>query len=360
MAHIRCPATKPKFKPFGSVREMTLMPENPLETIERLERLAAWHRINAEHAGADWVWEARLRTAEDLERRVAKLRAQLSPGDSASKPGSSACKRVSVTHPTTIPKTCAAAQRSGLDRAFDRAAKECLPNGEYSLPHWPSIALRPIAATWPRRPVLTKEACHGHRTEGCCHHRSVARHWRGPRQGVSRSQLPGGRDRAFDRELEVAYCRLVTISTNNITETNGYRSGVGAHWPFLSDVRRIVQKDLGIAEYTDPIHNPMIPHVIVLEPGLVVHKVYNGYWYFGRPTLEDLRQDLRDVIKKCRPDWDITRSNSKRRSSKAARNSFIRMAKPMPKLSANKTRRSNATGCTPPSGRPGLVAGTAR
>jgi hypothetical protein len=27
---------------------------------------------------------------------------------------------------------------------------------------------------------------------------------------------------------------------------------------------------------------------------------------FGRPTLEDLRQDLRAVTKKCRLDWDIT------------------------------------------------------
>jgi peroxiredoxin len=108
------------------------------------------------------------------------------------------------------------------------------------------------------------------------------------------------------RELEVAYCRLVTVSTDNITETNEYRSGVGAHWPFLSDVRRVVQKDLDIAEYTDPLHNPMIPHVIVLEPGLVIYKIYNGYWFFGRPTVEDLRQDLRAVTRKCRPDWDIT------------------------------------------------------
>jgi peroxiredoxin len=108
------------------------------------------------------------------------------------------------------------------------------------------------------------------------------------------------------REMEVGYCRLVTISTDNITETNEYRSGVGAHWPFLSDTRRIVQKDLDITEYTDPAHNPMIPHVIVLEPGLVIYKIYNGYWFFGRPTLEELRQDLRAVTKKCRPDWDIT------------------------------------------------------
>jgi hypothetical protein len=45
-----------------------------LVSIERLEALAAWHRINAEHAGSDWIWEARLRTAEELERRAAALR----------------------------------------------------------------------------------------------------------------------------------------------------------------------------------------------------------------------------------------------------------------------------------------------
>ena len=55
------------------------------------------------------------------------------------------------------------------------------------------------------------------------------------------------------REMEVGYCRLVTISTDNITETNEYRSGVGAHWPFLSDAGRKIQKDLDIAEYTDPL-----------------------------------------------------------------------------------------------------------
>ena len=108
------------------------------------------------------------------------------------------------------------------------------------------------------------------------------------------------------REMEVGYCRLVTISTDNITETNEFRTGVGAHWPFLSDPRRIIQKELDIAEYTDAQHNPMIPHTIVLEPGLIIYKMYMGYWFFGRPTVEELGQDLRTVIKKCRPDWDIT------------------------------------------------------
>ena len=108
------------------------------------------------------------------------------------------------------------------------------------------------------------------------------------------------------REMQVGYCRLVTISTDNLLATNEFRTGVGANWTFLSDPGRTIQKDLDIAEYTDTHNNPMIPHTLVLEPGLRVHKIYNGYWFFGRPTVEELRLDLRAVLQRCRPDWDIT------------------------------------------------------
>ena len=72
----------------------------------------------------------------------------------------------------------------------------------------------------------------------------------------------------------------------------------------LSDPGRIIQKDLDIQEYTDPEHNPMIPHTLVLKPGLVIHKIYNGYWFWGRPSIADLWQDLRAVTSEIRPDWD--------------------------------------------------------
>ena len=108
------------------------------------------------------------------------------------------------------------------------------------------------------------------------------------------------------REMQVGYCRLVTISTDNLLETNEFRAGVGAHWTFLSDPGRKLQKDLAIAEYTDPQHNPMIPHTLVLEPGLRVYRIYSGYWFFARPTVEELRLDLRAVLQRCRPDWDIS------------------------------------------------------
>jgi len=36
-----------------------------------------------------------------------------------------------------------------------------------------------------------------------------------------------------------------------------------------------------------------------------VYNIYNGYWFFARPAAEELRHDLRDVLHRCRPDWDI-------------------------------------------------------
>ena len=124
------------------------------------------------------------------------------------------------------------------------------------------------------------------------------------------------------REMEVGYCRLVTISTDNLLQTMEYRSGVGAHWPFLSDPEGKVRDDLDIAEYTDPIHNPMIPHTIVLEPGLVVFKFHNGYWYFARPTVEELRHDLRDVLRRCRPDWDLSEPELRAAWARGEKNRF--------------------------------------
>ena len=107
-------------------------------------------------------------------------------------------------------------------------------------------------------------------------------------------------------KIAVAYTQIVTIATDNILEINEFRSSVGAQWTFLSDVGRKVQKDLDIKEYTDPDNNPMIPHTLVLKPGLVVHSIYNGYWFWGRPSVVDLWHDLRDVSREIRPDWDLS------------------------------------------------------
>ncbi|MEX0629217.1 MAG: redoxin domain-containing protein [Chloroflexota bacterium] len=123
-------------------------------------------------------------------------------------------------------------------------------------------------------------------------------------------------------EINVAYTRLVTISTDNLIDTNEMRDALGAGWPFLSDPGRTVQQDLDIAEYTDPHHDPMIPHTLVLEPGLRIYSMYNGYWYWGRPSNDDLRRDLREVTRRIRPDWDLGASGLRERWEQGERDDF--------------------------------------
>ena len=106
-------------------------------------------------------------------------------------------------------------------------------------------------------------------------------------------------------KIAVAYTQVVTIATDEHHTLQEFRASVGAPWAFLSDPGRIIQKDLDIAEYTDPEHDPMIPHTLVLAPGLVIHSIYNGYWFWGRPSFDELWRDLRAVTAAIRPDWDL-------------------------------------------------------
>jgi peroxiredoxin len=111
---------------------------------------------------------------------------------------------------------------------------------------------------------------------------------------------------AFQPKLHVGYAQIVTITTDDQCTLQEFRSSLGAQWTFLSDPKRRIQRDLDIQEYTDPENDPMIPHTLVLRPGLVVHKIYNGYWFWGRPAVYELWLDLRDVTRETRPDWDLS------------------------------------------------------
>ena len=127
---------------------------------------------------------------------------------------------------------------------------------------------------------------------------------------------------AFYPKINVAYTKIVTISTDNILEGREFKAQVGAQWPFLCDPGRKIQKDLDIQEYTDPHHDPMIPYTLVLDPGLVIHKIYNGYWFWGRPSVDELWRDLRDVTRKIRPDWDISAPGMREQWEKDEKSNF--------------------------------------
>src|SRR6476646_7668653 len=79
----------------------------------------------------------------------------------------------------------------------------------------------------------------------------------------------------FQSKIAVGYTQIVTIATDPHHTLQEFRLSVGAQGPFLSDPDRTIQRDLDIQEYTDPEHDPMIPHTLVLKPGLVIHSIYN-------------------------------------------------------------------------------------
>jgi peroxiredoxin len=108
---------------------------------------------------------------------------------------------------------------------------------------------------------------------------------------------------ALQDELEVAYCRLLSLSVDPPEVAYAFRAGLGARWPFLCDPTREAQDRLGLRETTDTRHDPYVPRVFVLRPDLTVHREYDGYWFVGRPTVDELLRDLREVSSEIRDDW---------------------------------------------------------
>ena len=112
---------------------------------------------------------------------------------------------------------------------------------------------------------------------------------------------------ALQDEAEVGYSGIVSISVDPSPVSAAFRAGLGARWTFLSDSERVWLDRLELRETTDTLNNPYLPTVFVVDPGLRIHSAYNGYWFWGRPTNEELRQDLRAVTRAIRPDWEPPR-----------------------------------------------------
>lgn len=106
-------------------------------------------------------------------------------------------------------------------------------------------------------------------------------------------------------EVEVAYTRIVSVSVDPPGELSAFRAGLGARWTFLSDRDRRYMAELGLRETTDTLHQPYVPTTFTLCPDLIIHAIYHGYWFWGRPTNEELRHDLRAITRAVRPDWEV-------------------------------------------------------
>lgn len=101
----------------------------------------------------------------------------------------------------------------------------------------------------------------------------------------------------FQAELTVNYGRLAAISAEPSPVQSAFRAGLGAQWPFLSDEPRAAIAHLNILDETEGEYaNRAQPYTFVLRPDLHIHAIYNGWYFVGRPTNEELRRDLRAIM----------------------------------------------------------------
>jgi peroxiredoxin/cold shock CspA family protein len=101
----------------------------------------------------------------------------------------------------------------------------------------------------------------------------------------------------FQHELAVNYGNLVAVSVDPPLVQAAFRAGLGAQWTFLSDEQRTVIKQINILDETEGEYAYRAqPYTFVLRPDLRIHALYNGWYFVGRPTNEELRRDLRTLM----------------------------------------------------------------
>jgi cold shock CspA family protein/peroxiredoxin len=101
----------------------------------------------------------------------------------------------------------------------------------------------------------------------------------------------------FQHELAVNYGKLVAVSAEPTLVQAAFRAGLRAQWTFLSDEQRTVIKQINILDETEGEYAYRAqPYTFVLRPDLRIYKIYNGWYFVGRPTNEELRQDLRAIM----------------------------------------------------------------
>src|SRR5712691_2971686 len=101
----------------------------------------------------------------------------------------------------------------------------------------------------------------------------------------------------FQHELAVNYGKLVSVSADPPLVQAAFRAGLGAQWTFLSDEQRTIIKQIDIHDETEGEYAYRAqPYTFVLRPDLRIHAIYNGWYFVGRPTTEELRRDLRAIM----------------------------------------------------------------
>ncbi len=110
----------------------------------------------------------------------------------------------------------------------------------------------------------------------------------------------------FHKAGEVSYCGVAVVSKDPPEVNAAFRAGLRAAFPFLSDGDLALTDRLGIRETSDKKHGPLpVPFTFALLPGCEINAIFNGWYFVGRPTPEELRLTARDMMRLVHDDFDF-------------------------------------------------------
>jgi peroxiredoxin len=105
-------------------------------------------------------------------------------------------------------------------------------------------------------------------------------------------------------EIQREFGRIAVVTVDDPYVNGALRAGLGAAFPFLSDVDRAVARELDLLELTDETHRPFLPYTLVLDSLRRIHRIWCGFWYWGNPTPDELRIALREINAAEQPSFD--------------------------------------------------------
>src|SRR5205823_4658963 len=105
-------------------------------------------------------------------------------------------------------------------------------------------------------------------------------------------------------EIQREYGKIAAITVDGPYVHGAFRAGIGADFPFLSDEDRRVAEELVLLELTDQKHRPYLPMTFILDSAVRIHAIWCGFWYWGDPTPEELRQAVRQITRREQPSFE--------------------------------------------------------
>lgn len=98
-------------------------------------------------------------------------------------------------------------------------------------------------------------------------------------------------------EFALSGCGIVSVSVQAREVQAAFRFGLGAKWPFLADPDRSLIGLLGLVDATEGEEAFVSrPVTFVLDGAGRVYSMYDGWFFVSRPTVEELRHDVRAIM----------------------------------------------------------------